>query len=399
MPHGILPGGCHLPAPAPQQITAEYLESVKSFSFNLLAKVLEKAGAHENVFASPVSVATALTLAMNGADGATLKGMQKALEASNMSLDEVNGATRAFIDLLQTLDKDVIVNIANSIWPSDKVNLVQDFDNKMRSEFGADIRSLDYDDEDAAKAVIHGWVDNKTQGMIKEILDKLPQDTLAVLVNAIYFKGMWTNSFDKKQTQDLPFTVSDGTKKDVPMMRRFDKFEYMNFQQEGFEAIRLPYGNNKTSMIVMLPHANSSIEDLQKSLDSAKWSSVLADLDSAGKREGTIMLPRFKAEYKTELKDALSQMGMPEAFSNYANFSKMIEPPDSMKIDKVLHKAVLDVNEDGTKAAAVTAIIGVRTTSVSVGPRPFFMNVNRPFFVAIEAEGVPLFYGSIKNPE
>lgn len=373
----------------------KYTKSINSFAFKLYDRVCEVAGDGENVFASPVSIATALTMVLNGAKGATRNEMEKVLESSGLSLDELNTATRTFKEMLQTLDEKVTVNIANSIWPSTDIKLVEDFDSEMKGSFDAEVLSLDYRGGNAEE-IINTWVSDKTNGMIEKIVADLPADTLNVLVNAIYFYGSWTKEFDADLTEQEDFNPCEGPAVKVDMMKQTDKFQYQNFPT--YEAVKIPYGEGNASMVIMLPHQDSSITDLNGSMDEKLWNDTLQTLDGCRKKNGTIWLPKFKAEYEQELSGILKTMGMSTVFSNQANLSGMIEPPDSGKIDKVLHKAVVEVDEKGTEAAAATAITIVRTTAIRPVDPPFFMKVDRPFFFAIEVDGVPLFYGSLKNP-
>lgn len=213
------------------------------------------------------------------------------------------------------------------------------------------------------------------------------------LINAIYFKGKWMNEFDKSQTADQPFTLADGRQKQHPMMSQRGDYRYTENQQ--FQAVSLPYGKGRTSLYVFLPKPNSNLADFQKTLTAENWQTWMKTFS---KREGSIQLPRFKMEYEIQLKKSLSALGMGIAFDPLkADFSNLSET--STRIDEVKHKTFVEVNEEGTEAAAVTSI-GIRATSAQMEVAPFSMTVDRPFFCAIRDNktGEILFMGEIVNP-
>jgi len=213
-----------------------------------------------------------------------------------------------------------------------------------------------------------------------------------VLINAIYFKGDWSRPFDKQKTTQKPFYSANGGSKQHPMMAQQGEYRYADTNL--FQGVMLPYGEGRRmSMVILLPKKSSSLTELQRNLTAENWEQWMMQFRN---RQGSIQIPRFKLEYDVELRSVLSQLGMANAFTNGANFSNLSQVPT--KINRVKHKTFVEVNEEGTEAAAVTSI-EIRMTA-AIPTEPFQMNVDRPFFCAIRDNqtGSILFMGSIVNP-
>ena len=255
--------------------------------------------------------------------------------------------------------------------------------------YAAQVASLDFADPASVK-VVNGWVNAKTHGLIAKIVDSLPADAVLLLINALYFKSTWARPFPSSNTMPQPFTLLDGSKKSVPMMSVSGDFAYA--QGDGYQAIRLPYGDGKMSMVIVLPAQGTGFAAFQKGLTVARWQGYLASLRS---QHGNIALPRFGISYSAGLIPALTSLGMGAALRPGADFGGIFSDRQAA-VSQVLHKAVIRVYEAGTEAAAVTGVI--MTTAVPANP--FSMRVDRPFFCAIldETTGIPLFMGSILNP-
>jgi len=363
------------------------------FAFKLFRELAAQ-DVGKNLFISPASVSLALTMTYNGADGTTRTAMADALELGGMSLEEVNQANLVLLSNLAFGDEKVKLAIANSLWGRKDVRFNDGFLERNRRFFGAEVASLDFADP-GALATINGWVSDHTNGKIKDILDRIPSDAILYLINAIYFKGTWTTEFDKSKTVDAPFTLLNGSRKTMPMMRQSGKYAY--YRGDSFQAVSLPYGDEgRFSMYLFLPDANSSLAAFQESLSAENWERWMAGFHPM---DGDIALPRFKVEYKTEMKDALIALGMGIAFSEDADFSEMF-PPDAMRrafISRVIHQSFVEVNEEGTEAAAAT-VVEITETAI---PERFSMTIDRPFFCAIRdnTSGTVLFMGSIVDPQ
>ena len=340
----------------------------------------------KNIFISPLSVEIALAMTYNGARGETQTAMAKTLGLEGMSLQEINEANASLLNNLKIMDKDVLLEIANSLWAREGEEFYQDFLKRNEDFYDAKTSVVNFADP-ATLGIINGWISQKTHGKINNMLDVIPPDAVLYLINALYFKGIWTIQFDKAKTKEMDFTLLDGSKKKVQMMS--SKEQYMYFRDEKFEAISLPYGNGRTSMYIFLPDSSSNLEEFQKSLNTNNWNLWMTKFH---KTEQEILLPRFKLEYKTLLNESLKALGMGVAFGGGADFGGMCS--NGVSISRVLHNTFVEVNEEGTEAAAAT-IVEMMKSSL-----PQRMVVDRPFFCAIRDNetGAILFMGSIFNP-
>ncbi|HXG66419.1 MAG TPA: serpin family protein [Blastocatellia bacterium] len=379
--------------PADVKVDSRLVSANTGFGFRLYAEVLKEGGG-KNIFLSPSSVGLALAMAYNGAEGETKRAMAEALGLQGLSLEEVNRAYEQLRLLLENPDPKVRLEIANSLWGRKGVEFIADFIARNQKFYGAEVNELNFDDP-GAPATINSWVSNKTGGKIDKIVDNISPDTILFLINAIYFKGMWTRQFDKAKTKEDAFYLAGGSEKRVPMMAQSGKYRY--FENDSFQAVSLPYGDKRVSMYVFLPQKNSGLDEFHKQLSAANWDAWMSQFRET---KGDIVLPRFKMEYGIELNDALKALGMAAAFDpERANFSGMARTDANAFISKVKHKTFVDVNEEGTEAAAVTSV-EVQITSMQIEPKPFRMVVNRPFFCAIRDNqtGTILFMGSIREP-
>lgn len=358
--------------------------------FKLLAEAIEDGNG--NVFISPISLYMALSMLYNGAEGKTKEEIAKVLHVEGMDVSELNKANASLISQLQNDSTQIQLNVANSIWLNDDFHFRSNFAKNNSDYFNAKIQEININDQKSLK-MINDWVKKSTNGKIDKIVDdSLDRELVAMLINAIYFKGDWTYKFDKEQTQKQPFHIKDGTTKDVPLMVQNEKLAY--FEHEKFQAVSLPYGDETMNMKVLLPKENSSIEELEGMLTVDNWKQWNT---AFYKKNGTILLPKFQLEYEALLNDTLANLGMPTAFKNNANFSRMIEEMNSLFISEVKQKTFIDVNEEGTEGAAVTSVSIAETSAPA---ESFYMKVNRPFFIAItdDQTGTILFMGSIANP-
>ena len=355
------------------------------FGFKLLQNLQER-DTGGNIFISPLSISIALTMTYNGAIGETERAMAEVLEIDGLDLATINHSNAALRTSLENSGPKVEISIANSIWARQGVEFNSDFLDRNRLFFGAEIASLDFSAPEAT-ATINEWVSTNTKGKIKKIVQEIDPGTLLFLINAIYFKGSWQEEFDKSKTRPDIFYLSDGSEKRVPMMRREGAYPY--FRGEHFEAAGLPYGDGDVIMYIFLPNPDSNLNEFLSSLSAKNWASWLPQF-SPVREESMMILPRFKLEYEASLNDTLKALGMDIAFGSGADFSGM---GPSLFISDVRHKAVVEVNEEGTEAAAVTVVVGV--TSL-----PPIFRVDRPFFFAIydaETKAI-LFMGTVTEP-
>lgn len=355
------------------------------FGFKLLTDIqAREPGA--NIFISPLSISIALTMTYNGAVGETQHAMARVLEIEGLDLDTVNRSNAALRVSLENRGSEVQLSIANSIWGRQGVEFNPDFLDRNQEFFDAEITALDFNAPEAPET-INGWVDTNTNGKIKDIVQRIDPRTLIMLINAIYFKGSWQEEFDKSETRDGIFRLSDGSEKQVPMMRREGAYPY--YRGETFEAASLPYGDGDVSMYIFLPDHDSNLDEFLGGLNAENWAKWQSQFHEV-RDNSTMILPRFKLEYEVELNDALKALGMDIAFGGGADFTGM---GPSLFISEVRHKTFVEVNEEGTEAAAVTVVVGIESAP------PSFI-VDRPFFFAIHDERTKtiLFMGIVVEP-
>jgi serpin B len=361
------------------------------FAFKLFAHLAQ----HErgkNIFVSPASVYLALAMTYNGAAGETQRDMAEALELAGMSIDALNRAGADLLTSLRSIDPEVRLAIANSLWGRQGVDFDREFLRRCAEFYGAEVQTLDFADP-RALAAINDWVRKHTEGKIEKILDRINPDMLLVLLNAIYFKGNWQTAFDQRLTDDHPFMLANGRRKMLPMMRRSGTWSF--FTDGLLAGISLPYGSGRLQMDLFLPGDQDSLERLLGRLNETNWHSWLSRFRRA---EGMLMMPRFKLEHETQLNRVLAALGMGRAFTRRAEFSG-ISRTGPLSIDEVKHKTYIDVNEEGTEAAAVTSV-GIRLTGLVMQDRRFTMIVDHPFFFTIRdnQSGAILFMGAIVDP-
>jgi serine protease inhibitor len=393
-----LMGGCSVFSPkeslaAPvMELDGRLVEANNGFGFNLLQQLREKEP-EENIFISPASVAMALAMTYNGAEGETRRAMAETLLLQGMSLEEINKAFADLKTILENPDPKVELAVANSLWARAGMAFEEDFLQRNRDYFAAKTTELDFSLPGAA-GEINGWVKEQTRGKIDRIVEPpINPMTVLFLINAIYFKGDWSEPFDAGQTREIPFTLADGTVRPHPVM--FKEGDYRTFETEDFEAVSLPYGKTgRVSMYVFLPARESSLADFYLDLNRENWDRWMNAFTG---QQAEIGLPGFKFEYEASLNDALAALGMAGAFDEEAaDFSGMRPIPPNLFISEVKHKTFVEVNEKGTEAAAVTSV-EMRLTAM---PEMFTLIVDRPFFFAIvdNQTGTILFMGSVSDP-
>jgi serine protease inhibitor len=355
-----------------------------AFAFELLKSTIAESN-QSNVFVSPLSVSIALGMAWNGAQGETKTEMEVAMKMAGLSTDEINDYYKIMQSTLPTIDPSTKLSIANSLWYRQGFPVKNDFLKVNSDNFGAYVRELDFA-KTWAVDTINKWCSDKTNKLIPTILEEIPQESMMYLVNAVYFKGIWRNKFDKKETSERYFTNELDQKSKVNTMYQKDAFAY--YSDELAQYVDLPYGNKAFSMTVILPAENKTTSDVLNSLTAENWTSTL---DQLHQREILLYLPRFKVENKFTLNNGLQAMGMKLAFTENADFSKISDI--KLFISKVIHKTYVAVDEEGTEAAAVTAF---EFTSTSIPTYPI-VDINKPFLFVIRenSTGVILFIGKM----
>jgi len=374
----------------PIRLTTDQKQLVNSsniFGFNIFKEVAKNTQGDTNVFISPLSISLALTMLYNGSASITKDELRSGLGYEGLTDEQVNIANRDLIKALIEADPKVNMQIANSIWYKNDMYVKPGFIAINKDYFKAGVFPGKFDT--ATKDSINNWVSYNTNQKITEILDKIPGGVVMYLINAIYFKGIWKYQFEGKNTTKLDFNVSSEEKVTTDFMTQTGTFEY--FQNDLFKAIDLPYGEGNYSMLILLPNENKTCHDILNSLNDTKWKEWNEQLL---KHNVNVSIPKFKFGYFKKLNRDLIALGMSSMFLN-ADLSG-ISNTDNLAVSRVLHKTFVEVNEEGTEAAAVTAVEIIKTNL----PDNLAFNANKPFIFIIKEKDTNtlLFMGILKNP-
>jgi serine protease inhibitor len=375
--------------PVPINLTSNQISLIKSentFAFDIFKKILENSAESENVIISPLSISCALSMTLNGANGATRDVMLEALRVNGLTPEIINNSYRDLSQALLTVDKRVLISIANSVWSEKNFAVKIPFKNILTDYYNAESKSFDITDP-VAYQEINSWIEDKTNGLIKNMLSGLEDNTVMLLVNAIYFKGKWKSQFDKANTAGGTFYKTDGTTIEVPMMKQVAN--YKTYYGEGFVLAEFPYGQGNFVMDVVLPDVQNGINSLTPLLNDESFNLYL---NKMAELKTDLSFPRFKYGFKQQLNDILTDMGMGIAFTDNADFSNISDI--GLLINRVLHQAFIETNEEGTEAAAAT-IVDVGTTSM-----PPSIKIDHSFIYLIRETTTNsiLFMGKVADP-
>jgi serpin B len=370
--------------------SAKVIETNNEFGLELLKTVFD-AEEKANVMISPTSVSIALGMAYNGAETTTREAFEEVLNYRGLTREEVNEITKELIHVLLTNVSGNLLEIANSMWYDEGFPVEPEFIELNSHYFDAEVRELDFRSAEAV-STINDWVSGKTHGKIDEIIDSIDPAVMMFLINAIYFNCVWETEFDPDDTHQANFYNEDGSLfGQVDMMQLESTFRVAS--QESFRAIELPYKNGKFSMFLFLPTEESAVNELVQELDGATWKNWM---DSFSEQEDfTVYMPRFEFEFDRSLGDDLKAMGLDIAFSpQEADFSGI--STIALYIADVIHKTYIKVNEEGTEAAAVTAVVMELTSVEPMNELRF----DRPFLFAITENSSKsiLFAGKVAEP-
>ena len=377
-------------ANTPSVVESKLMVANTQFSFKLFSEIL-KQQPNQNIFISPSSITLALAMTYNGASGETQEAIAKTLQLQEISIQEINQANAALKASLENSDPNVQLSIANSFWANETQPFNPQFIETIKRFYGAEVKNLNFGDPNSV-STINNWVKQNTNGKIDTIVDQIKPP--CILLNAIYFLGTWKYPFSQDETRNYPFNLLDGTHKEHPMMfQNLGDIQY--YKNDKFQAVSLPYGEEKLSMYIFLPNKEISLNTFYKSLNAENWQKwinqfhLYNQLDASDELQ--IGLPRFKVEYEIKLNDALKALGMQIAFEEGADFSGISNVP--FWIELVKHKTFVEVNEEGTEAAAVTLVGSTRGGGRMIVDRPFF------FVIRDNQTGTILFMGSIVEPD
>jgi len=366
----------------------QLIDSGEKFGFKLFKKMVNQQP-DTNIIISPLSISMALGMAYNGSAEETRSAMHETLEFGNLTVQEVNESYESLINILIGLDDKVIFDLANSIWCRTGYPILPEFININQQYFDAVVDNLDFDNNTAVDTM-NMWVNQNTNGLIEDIISApINPNTVMFLMNAIYFKASWSKEFNQDKTHNAPFYLSDNSTLECEMMSLSADFEY--FENEQFQAIKLPYSAGVYNMAILLPKEENNINEIINTLSHENWQQWNEHFNST---TINLFLPKFKIEYSKKLNNALKNIGMNIAFSDEADFSNM-DGTDQLFISNVNHKTWIEINEEGTEAAAATS---VEMTGKGMNMDTTF-NVNHPFIFLIyeEQSKAILFIGKINN--
>ena len=365
---------------SPVKLAGEYGEAYNE----LTAKLIKKLYAGDNLLISPLSIQLALSMTALGAAGRTLEEMEALL--FNGGTSEAFGRyAREYINSL-TGAEDVRLSVADSVWIREDMreNILKDFLQANADYYGADAYAAPFDED--TKDAINGWINDKTNGMIEKMLDDIDKDSLMYLINAFYFEAEWRKKFEPAFKDE--FKNIEGVKTEIDMMSDYLESFLSDDVAVGFKKY---YQGGRFAFCAMLPNDNVSLADMIASLTGER---LKAFFDSEVKEGTMIRMPKFKDGYEKELKEPLSELGMPTAFGDGANFSKMVEKV-SVCISKVRHKTAIDVNENGTNAAAVTIVEMKENAAYHEYKHKVYLNRPFMYFILDTTTGMPLFVGTM----
>lgn len=379
--------------PVPIELNAIELslsESSNDFSFDIFRLLMNRKSEVGNIMISPLSISYALSMTLNGANGETRNSMMEALRTTDLSMDEINESYLNLTEKITGIDKRVVLDIANSVWVEDRLNVKQEFINALVEYFKAEGKQFNINDPDIVDEV-NSWISDHTNGKIDDMIEEIPADVVMLLINAIYFNGKWKYKFDESQTSLKPFYLAGDQSVDVDMMVNESTYK-VTFENK-LSFIELPYGQGNFVMDVILPAEGYTAESILEELSSENFNNWA---NNANALKVNLQMPRFKYEYKIELKDVLSAMGMGIAFGAEADFSNISD--QDLFISKVLHQTYIDNKEEGTEAAAATVVMIELT---SAGPDdPLVIKLDKPFYYIIRESttNTIIFMGLTANP-
>lgn len=400
-----------LAAATPAEIAKPVADANTAFACDLYPELV-KGDAGKNLFFSPLSIEAALAMTATGAKGNTFDEMQKTLRLPKDEDATDAGFKQIFAKIndaeTPAEKRGYTLSLANAIYAQKGFAWEKSFTDRVSAAYGAGIIDADFKaDPESERKRINGWVEKETRDKIKDLIAKglIHKLTRMVLVNAVYFKGDWESAFKKDVTKEQPFFLADGSKADAQLM--YQRGAFSLFQDETLQAVELPYKAGQMAMVALLPRKKDGLAELEKALTPAnlsKWTESFRQQAGAaiGRRGGLVdvYLPKFKVETSYELSKQLKALGMLAAFGN-ADFTRMSKS-EGLAISAVIHKAFVDVNEEGTEAAAATAVVAATPTSIGYSPPPIpQFRADHPFVFLLvhKPTNAVLFQGRVMNPK
>jgi serpin B len=368
--------------------TAQVISNSNDFGIELFTKTA--AEEQVNLMLSPLSASTAITMLLNGCGGNTFTQIKAMLRYPNeMTIADVNTSYNSLVTQLLAADSKVTLKLANAIFYKQNYSIKPTFLNAMSTDFSARVQGLDMS-VPSSVSTINQWASDNTNGKITKIIDEIDANTVMFIMNALYFKGNWSIQFNKDQTSNRPFTFDNGSFVSVSTMASEVMARFSN--GEDYNAIELPYGRSNFTMVLVVP--TKGIANFIAQFNGDLWSDMISDFESQSEfSKVQVYLPKFKFSYQKVLNDQLKSMGMTDAFNGNANLSGISDA--SLYVNMVKQNTFVDVNEEGTEAAAVT-VIDMRDSAI----QPSVFRVDRPFVFAIRerTSNTLLFIGQVYDP-
>ena len=375
-------------------------DAVNAFNFDFFRKLNSDPDNEGNIFYSPYSVFTALAMTYEGSGGLTAEEMENVLH-----IEQNNDSFHLYMkSLYEYLNENSEYNIstANALWVNNNYDLLEDYVNIIETYYGGKASDIDYSDPQVAADIINDWVESQTNNLIKDLVPASAIDpilTMLILTNAIYFKGTWEIMFDEDNTTERDFTNTDGDVTQVDTMKIIDTEDNFNYiENDEMQMLELPYSGDDISMMIILPKDGTDTDDIISSINKDTYNDWI---DEMYETELDLYLPKFKFETSYTLNDYLKELGMQKAFTGNADFSGMFGLYD-IYISSVIHKAFIEVNEEGTEAAAATAVIMALTSAepTEQPPQRIVFDCDHPFLFTIHHKetNTILFMGQVENP-
>jgi serine protease inhibitor len=376
---------------------ASVINASNQFAFNFLKATLQQDSVINNKLISPLSIYLALSMVYNGADNATRDSIAQTLQLSGIDINDLNTVCQSLLAQFPAEDNHVQLSIANSIWyRQNSYQPLTSFLNVTKNYYDADVQALNFANEDAAVNTINNWVSQKTNNKIPTIIKSISQDDLMYLINAIYFNGAWKTAFNTSDTYNDNFHLQNGSAETVPFMKQ--QLATKMYADSLFTLIELPYGGGKSySMYIALPdNQQQPLSSFASLMNENILQNAISKMDSVNTE---LIIPKWEYSYAIEnMQPELTTLGMGISFGDAADFSKIYNPAQvQVYISKAIHKTYIKVNEEGTEAAAVTAV-GIATATASPA-NPVF-KIDHPFLYTIieKQTGAVLFAGVVNDP-
>ncbi|XP_043645589.1 antichymotrypsin-2 isoform X4 [Drosophila teissieri] len=371
----------------------EFARRLALFSINVYGKLsAHKPG--ENIVFSPFSIQTCAAMARLGAEKETATQLDHGL---GLASSEPKQIAQSFHQVLAAYQDSQILRIANKIFVMEGYQLRQEFDQLLSTQFLSAAQNVDFAKNVQAAATINNWVEQRTNHLIKDLVsaEVLSSNSRLVLVNAIHFKGTWQHQFSKHLTRPETFHLDGERTVQVPMMSLKERLRFADLPALDAKALELPYKDSDLSMLIVLPNTKTGLPALEEKLRLTTLSQITQALHET---RVVLKLPRFKAEFQVELTEVFQELGMSRMFTDQAQFGKMLQSPEQLKVSAIIHKAFIEVNEEGTEAAAATGMVMCFATMLTYEPQPVRFHVKHPFnYYIINKDSTNLFAGRINK--